>query len=77
VAAAWTLSSLLLSIAARSLPIHEPNTDLPALGSSNASSRAYDPAMHAVVSRVMPHADGQPERAIAEVVLTYQRSPGA
>jgi hypothetical protein len=26
---------------------------------------------------VNPHADGQPERAIAEVVLTYQRASGA
>jgi hypothetical protein len=26
---------------------------------------------------VMPHADGQPERAIAQVVLAYQRASGA
>jgi hypothetical protein len=26
---------------------------------------------------VMPHADGPPERAIAEVVLTYQRAAGS
>jgi hypothetical protein len=26
---------------------------------------------------VVPHADGPPERTVAEVVLTYERAPGA
>ena len=44
-------------------------------------ARMYDRPVHAVLNRirmpehVIPHGGGPPERAVTEVILSYQRAP--